>query len=120
MSVREVAEKPDSMQHFPDDVGYRWLELHDSDGVYGCSAICERDDALELHVTFSRWGPQVRRRVKEDVDWLKSEARRLGKARITGVRADSGGEFDPGLFRFARLFGFTEMSVLQLASLRVG
>jgi len=119
MSVCEVPQKPDELAHFPDDSGYRWLELYDQSGVYAHSAICERDDALELHVTFSRWGPQVRRKVVEDIDWLKSEARRLGKRRIMGVRADSEGIFDPGLFRFARLFGFSELSVMQLAFLRV-
>lgn len=119
MSVREVVAKPAVMAHFPDEAGYRWLELHDGSSAYAFSAICERDDALELHVTFLRWGPQVRRSVAEDVDWLKNETRRLGKGRIMGVRADSEGRFDSGLFRFAKLFGFTELSVLQLASLRL-
>lgn len=119
MSVREVEEKPKVLAHFPDDSGYRWLELYDDGGVYAYSAICERTDLLELHVTFSRWGPHVRRQVVGDIEWLKSEAKRLGKTKIMGVRGDSKGAFDPNLFRFARIFGFTETSILQMASLNV-
>ena len=119
MSVRETRTKPEAMAHFPDD-RYRWLTLHDGGDVYAYAAIRERGPDLELHISFIRWGPQVRRRVREDVAWLKDEARRLGKKRIMGVRADGQGRFDPGLFRFARMFGFTAVCVLQTASLDVG
>jgi len=117
MSVRELDIKPDCMSHFPDNAGYRWLELHDKGEVYAHSAICKRNTMLEVHATFSRWGPQVRRLVYNDIEWLKSEAKRLGVQSITGIRADSKGVFDPKLYKFAQIFGFTEKSLLQMASL---
>ncbi|MBI9078485.1 MAG: hypothetical protein JEY79_01935 [Pseudodesulfovibrio sp.] len=115
MSVRELPSKPDSMSHFPDDAGYRWLELHDNDTPYGHAATAERDDTLELHVTLTRWGSRVRRNLYGDVTWLKTEAKRLGKSRIMGIRADNQEKFDPRLFKFARMFGFTETGVFQTA-----
>ncbi len=118
MSVREIGRKPDTMSHFPDDT-YRWLELHDCGDVYGHAAVAERGDALELHVSFLRWGPQVRRNVRNDVEWVKEEARRLGKKRIMGVRANGEGSFDPKLFRFATLFGFIEKAVFQTVTMRI-
>lgn len=118
MSVREIPSKPDLLAHFPDNE-YRWLELHDDGNVYGYSAIKERDDMLELHISFSRWGSKVRRSLHDDVDWLKAEAKRLGKPKITGVRADSEATFDPMLFRFAKLYGFVDQCVFQTATLEV-
>jgi len=117
VSVREIGDKPEVMSHFPDC--YRWLELHDRGDVYGHAAVAERGDDLELHVTLHRWGPQVRRNVAGDVNWVKEEARRLGKKRVMGVRASCEGEFDSKLFRFAALYGFTEICVLQTASMNV-
>lgn len=116
MCVVERKEKPDCMAHFPDD-RYRWLELHDRGDIYGHAAIAGRGEDLELHLTMLRWGPGVRRSLKKDVAWLKGEAKRLGLRRILGVRADARGVFDPGLFRFAGLFGFTEKCVLQTAAM---
>jgi len=107
------------MAHFPDNAQYRWLELHYHDETYGYAAVAERDDALELHVTLTRWGSRVRRSLSGDVTWLRSEARRLGKTRIMGIRANSREKFDPRLFKFARMFGFTETSVFQTATLNV-
>eukprot|EP00831_Metopus_contortus_P080877 TRINITY_DN8373_c0_g1_i1.p3 TRINITY_DN8373_c0_g1~~TRINITY_DN8373_c0_g1_i1.p3 ORF type:complete len:148 (+),score=33.53 TRINITY_DN8373_c0_g1_i1:47-445(+) len=119
MSVRELTARPDSLAHFPDQGKYRWLELHDKAGVYGHCAIGEREDLLELHITLTRWGGGIRRNLVQDVAWLKEEARRLGKARILGIRADDKGGFDARLFKFAHLFGFTEMCVFQTATLHV-
>ncbi|QGY39695.1 hypothetical protein GM415_06035 [Pseudodesulfovibrio cashew] len=117
MSVDELTRRPSCMSHFPDDEDYRWLRLHEEGEVYGYAAFREREDALELHLTLARWGPGVRRGVREDAKWLKTEARRLGKSKIIGVRINTLGDFDPRLFRFARLFGFTDCCVLQTATL---
>jgi len=116
MAVREHDSRPAAYAHFPDDGTYRWLELHDG-SPYGHAAIAERGDLLELHLSLDRWGAGVRRNLAGDLKWLKEEARRLGKTRIMGVRADGDGGFDARLFRFARLFGFTETCVLQTASM---
>lgn len=117
MAVRELKNRPESMAHFPNDGRYRWVELFNDEGTYGVAAFAERGDALELHVTLTRWGACVVRSVRGDVNWLKKEAKRLGKARIMGVRVNGSGEFDPRLFKFARLFGFTDMCVLQTATI---
>jgi len=119
MSVRKLTAKPESMAHFPDDKRYTWLELHSDGQTYGHAAVAERDDALELHVTLTGWGSRVVRNMTEDLVWLKSEAKRRGKTRIMGIRANGQGKFDHRLFKFARLFGFTEMCVFQTASLYI-
>lgn len=119
MAVTELRTRPEPMASFPDDGTYRWLELDDGDGPYGVAAVAPRPEYLELHLTVTRWGPGVRRAVARDLEWLKGEARRLGLPRIMGVRADGEGRFDPSLFRFARLYGFTETCVFQTASLDV-
>jgi hypothetical protein len=116
MSVRELSKKPDSMNHFPDDAKYRWLEMHHDGEVYGNAAIAEQGDALELHVTLTGWGSRIRKSMREDVKWLKNEAKRLGKRRIMGIRANGQGVFDPRLFKFAKLFGFTEEGVQNSVS----
>jgi hypothetical protein len=118
MAVRELDSRPEAYAHFPDNGVYRWLELH-GDTVYGHAAFAERGDVLELHLSLHRWGAGVRRGLAGDLAWLKQEAGRLGKTRIMGIRANGEGEFDGRLFRFARLFGFTEMHVFQTASLDV-
>ncbi|WP_316896297.1 hypothetical protein [Pseudodesulfovibrio indicus] len=119
MAVRELDARPEAMGSFPDDGTYRWLELGDTNGPYGVAAIAPRAEYLELHLTVTRWGPGVRRGVARDLEWVKDEARRLGLPKIMGVRADGEGRFDPNLFRFARLFGFTETCVFQTASMNV-
>ena len=119
MAVRELDTRPEAYAHFISDGRYRWLELHDGDGPYGYCAIAERDDALELHISLVRWGARVRRNLKSDFEWLKIEARRQGKKRIMGLRANDQGKFDARLFKFARLFGFTDMCVFQTASMDV-
>ena len=118
MAVRELDFRPEAYAHFPDDGLYRWLELYDAT-VYGHAAIAERDDVLELHLSIDQWGAGVRRHLEHDLKWLRAEARRLGKTRIMGIRADGEGGFDTRLFRFARLFGFTETCVFQTASMDV-
>ena len=118
MAVRELDARPEAYAHFPDNGTYRWLELHDGP-AYGHAAIAERGDLLELHLSLHRWGAGVRRNLAGDLEWLKAEARRLDKTRIMGIRADGQGGFDERLFRFARLFGFTETCVFQTASLDV-
>lgn len=118
MSARELDRQPEELAHFPDD-RFRWLMLHDKETPYAYCAFAEYRDTLEIHVSFVRWGPRVRRCVHGDVAWLKQEARRLGKNRIMGVRIDGSGEFDPNLFRFASLYGFTDQCVLQTATLEV-
>jgi len=119
MSVRETTGKPEAMAHFPDG-RYRWLALHSQGEPYGWAAIAENGPDLELHLTFAHWGPSVRRHVREDLEWLKAEALRLGKERIVGVRIDGEGRFSPELFRFARLFGFEDRLVLQTVALDLG
>lgn len=117
MAIQELDHKPDVMAHFPDHSGYRWLKMHDAEKKYGFAAFTERGDALELHVTLTRWGSQVRRSIHNDLKWLKKEAKRLGKKRITGVRVNGKEIYDPRLFKFARSFGFTETCIIQTASI---
>ncbi len=118
MSVVETAEKPEALAHFPDG-RYRWLVLCAGEEIYGHAAIAGRGEDLELHLTLCRWGPATLRRVREDLEWLKQEGRRLGKRRILGVRIDGQGKFSPELFRFAGLLGFTEPVVLQTVALEI-
>jgi len=118
MSVRQCELRPECLAHVPDD-GYRWLELHHQGEVYGHAALAERGSDLELHLTLTRWGPQTRRRLAEDAAWLRAEAARLGKSRVLGLRAAGADGYDPGLFRFARLFGFGQAWVLQAAAMVV-
>ena len=118
MSVRELDDKPQIFNHFPDD-RYRWLELHDHHKSYAYAAIAERGDDMELHLSIVHWTPTARRNIQKDIEWLKAETRRLGKKKIIGIRVDGQGKFDPNLFRFATLFGFTDLCVLQTATLHV-
>lgn len=118
MAVRELQEKPETMAHFPDGI-YRFLELYRGDDVYAHAAITERDENLEAHLTVHHWGVQVRRHLGRDLQWFLAEARRLGKKRLLGIRADDQGEFDPNLFKFARLYGVTDCRVFQTVSLDV-
>ncbi|WP_319541557.1 hypothetical protein [uncultured Pseudodesulfovibrio sp.] len=119
MPVRELLLRPEVLSGFPETGKYRWLELYDKTNVYGYSAIAEHEDMLELHVTLVQWGKCVRQSLEQDVTWLKGEALRLGKRRIMGIRANDQGQFDGRLFKFAGLFGFTEMHTVQTATLRV-
>ncbi|EGB15293.1 hypothetical protein DND132_2088 [Pseudodesulfovibrio mercurii] len=119
MPVTETTTRPDPLAHFPENGPYRWLELADADGPYGVCAIAPRPDYLELHLTMSRWGPATRRTLAQDLEWLKTEAKRLHLPKIMGVRANDQGQFDNNLFRFARLYGFSDMCVFQTASLTV-
>jgi hypothetical protein len=115
MPVTEIPRRPGLLSGLPEDGVYRWLEMSDGNGPYGFCAIAPRAEYLELHITLTRWGPGVRRVLARDFEWFKDEARRLGLPKILGVRADGRGRFDDRLFRFARLFGFTEMCVFQTA-----
>ena len=119
MPVTETVQRPASLANFPENGPYRWLELADDQGLYAVCAIASRPEYLELHISMTRWGPKTRRTLARDLEWLKGEARRLGLPKIMGVRADGQGRFDEKLFRFARLYGFGEMSVFQTASLAV-
>ena len=119
MPVLETATRPDLLSNFPEHGPYRWLELADAHGPYAVCAIAARPEHLELHITLTRWGPQTRRTLARDLEWLKAEARRLGLPKIMGVRADNQGRFDPNLFRFAKLYGFGEPCVFQTATLLV-
>lgn len=118
MSVRERRSKPSAMAHFPD--GYRWLELHEQDEIYGFCAFKPREEAMEMHLSLTRWNRQILSNVRKDIEWLKAETRRQGLSAIMGVRVSAAGEYDPKLFRFSALFGFTEHCVVQTTTLRLG
>lgn len=118
MSVREVQSKPTPMAHFPD--GYRWLALHEQDDVYAFCAFRPREEAMEMHLSMVRWSHQTLAKVRKDIEWLKTETRRQGLSAIMGVRVNTEGEFDPKLFRFSELFGFSEHCVVQTTTLRLG
>ncbi|NDV18142.1 hypothetical protein GO013_01750 [Pseudodesulfovibrio sp. JC047] len=120
MAVHEIPDRPEILSHFPDNGLYRWLELGDGRQVYGYAAIAEHEDMLELHLSLVHWGGHVRRHLGEDVEWLKGEARRLGKQRVMGIRADENGTFDTRFFKFAGLFGFGETHTIQTTTLPVG
>lgn len=102
MAVRVLDARPEAYAHFPDNGRYRWLELHDRDTVYGHAATADRDDAMELHISLLQWGPGTNRQLFGDFEWLKEDAKRLGKAKIIGIRANDEGIFDKNLFRFAK------------------
>lgn len=118
MSVRELASRPGSMAHVP-DCGYRWLELWQDDAIYGHAAIRELEDAVELHLEMHSWRKSVFLELRRDLDWLRAETRRLGKARILGMRAGHGADVDEKLCRFAGLMGFGNMLTIQVMELRV-
>ncbi|BCS88882.1 hypothetical protein [Pseudodesulfovibrio sediminis] len=119
MAVHELAVRPETYAHFSARDRYRWLELRVGDTVYGHAAIAERGTVLELHLTLHCWGGTTLRRIREDLKWLKDEARRLGKTSIMGIRANGEEEFDPRLFKFARLCGFTETCIFQTATMPI-
>lgn len=118
MSVERMTTSPECMECFP-EATYSFLNLVDDKGSYGHAAIAERGDDLELHLTLHRWGPSTRRTVARDLDWFKEEAKRLGKQRLLGVRVGTDKGYDPNLFRFAKLYGFTDCMVLQTMALNV-
>lgn len=105
------------MSHFPDQ--YRWVELSTDGVTYGHGAFARRDDTLEIHITLHDWNSAVRRDLSDTLEQFKEEARRTGVKRIMGVRCCSEGSFDPKLFRFADMYGFTDHMVIQTASMQL-
>jgi len=95
----------------------RFYELADKQGIYAAAALAEHADCLELHLEVLRFGPATVRALRADVEELKAMARRLGKARIVGVRTEDGQQPDPRWAKFTRLFGFTGQRVFQAAEL---
>lgn len=124
MSVQGLLTAPTCHAHFPAEE-YVFLRLYDVDGTYAHAAVAERETCLELHLEMVRWGPQTRRGLAQDVEWLKARARALGKSRITGLRQETADESsgrvspDPRWPKFTRMFGFTGQCVLQAAFLDV-
>lgn len=96
-----------------------WYELADARGTYAAAALAEHPDCLELHLEVLRFGPGTVRALRADVEELKDMARRLGKARIVGLRTEDGQQPDPRWPKFTRLFGFTGQRVFQAAELTV-
>lgn len=74
---------------------------------------------MELHLSMMRWSRQTLAKVRQDIEWLKMETRRLGLSAIMGIKVNTEGEFDPKLFRFSELFGFSEHCVVQTTTLRL-
>ncbi len=98
----------------------RFYELVDARGPYAAAALAEHQDCLELHLELLRFGPATVRALRADLEELKGLARRLGKARIVGLRTEDGHEPDPRWPKFTRLFGFTGQRVFQAAELYLG
>jgi len=117
MAVRVLDARPEAYKHFPDNGMYRWLELHDRGNIYGHAATADRDEAMEMHISLNQWGPGTIRQLAGDFEWLKMDAKNMGKSKIIGIRANDRGKFDAKLFRFARLFGFSEFCVYQTAAI---
>ncbi|KAB1441648.1 hypothetical protein [Pseudodesulfovibrio senegalensis] len=90
MSVQRVRERPERLRTLPDNGRYVWLRLVDAAGEYGQAAVAEAGDCLEVHLEMTRWGPRAMRSLQRDMGWLHAEARRLGKARILGIKGVSG------------------------------
>ncbi|MGE4292679.1 MAG: hypothetical protein AB7E32_10770 [Desulfovibrio sp.] len=124
MSVCPLLLAPACHAHYPMSE-YLHLRLFDEAGTYGYAAVAEREDCLELHLEMTRWGPQARRGLARDLEWLKARARALGKLRITGIRQEPGvpdGSLprpDPRWPKFTRLYGFSGQCVLQAAFLEL-
>lgn len=123
MSVWGLLVPPACHAHYPEQ-DYLYLRLYDEQGTYGYAAVAEHGDCLELHLEMTRWGPQARRGLAGDLEWLKARARARGKVRITGLRQEpdqpDGGLLpvpDPRWAKFTRMFGFTGQCVLQAAFL---
>jgi hypothetical protein len=98
---------------------FHFYELAKQDGVYAAAALAEHADCLELHLEVLRFGPDVVRALRADVEDLKAMARRGGKTRIVGLRMEQTGAADPRWPKFTRLFGFTKQQVFQSAELRL-
>lgn len=118
MSLRPLLAPPPFHAHYPLDE-YLHLRLYDRAGTYGYAAVAERGDCLELHLRMVRWGARARWSLIRDLEWLKDRARRLGKARITGLRQAPDGRPDPLWDKFTHLYGFTGQCVLQAAFLEL-
>jgi hypothetical protein len=119
MSRSGLLVPPPCHAHYP--VGeYRHLRLFDDAGTYGYAAVAEREDCLELHLEVTRWGARARLGLLRDLEWLKAQARSLGKVRITGIRQEPDNRPDPRWAKFTRLYGFTGQCVLQAAFLELG
>lgn len=113
MSVKILEIQPEAFEHFPAG-HYRYCKLYNRDGTYGFAAMAEHDEAIELHLEMTRWGPKVCRSLQKDAAWLRRQAAQKGKVRIVGIRQETG-ELDPRWPKFTRMFGFTGQAVMQTA-----
>lgn len=116
MSRELLAGPPEPLAYLPEPERFRFFRLFDARGDYGCGAVAESGDSLEVHLEVSRFGPRTLESLREDTAWLRSEARRLGKSRILALRADQDVP-DPRWPKFTRLLGFTGHAVVQIARL---
>ena len=119
MSVRSIHERPEALADLPGHGRYTFYELFDEAGTYALAATADAGEALELHLTVTRWGPRAARALERDMDWLAARARAAGKRRIVALRQEPDGRPDPVWPRFTARFGFTGHAVFQTAGLEL-
>lgn len=112
-------EVPPTFRSFPAPERYEWYRAEDEDGLFAYVALAEAGEAMELHLEAVRWGPKARRAMESDLEWVKAEARRRGKRRLLGLKAEEGHVPDPRWHKFVGLFGFENVAVVQTATLNL-
>ncbi|GAB7023766.1 hypothetical protein [Salidesulfovibrio brasiliensis] len=110
---------PQPFQGFPSPERYEWFRAEDEEGLFAWVALAESGEDMELHLEAVRWGPQARRSMTSDLEWVKAEARRRGKRRLIGLKAEAGQHPDPRWAKFVGLFGFGNIGVVQTATLEL-
>jgi hypothetical protein len=117
VAIHETSTAPDVPGLPEKRPGLRYFLLRDDCADYAAAAIAEHADCLELHLVALRFGPHTVRALRGDLEELKAMARRLGKARIVGLRCETDGHADVRWQKFTRLFGFVNQRVYQAAEL---
>lgn len=119
MSLVRIDSPPEPFAGFPSPERYEWYRAEDEDGLFAFVALAEAGESMELHLEAVRWGPKARRAMEKDLEWVKAEARRRGKSRLLGLKAEEGHVPDPLWHRFVGLFGFGNVAVVQTATLNL-
>jgi len=118
MLIRQE-QVPPPFREFAHRQRYEWYRAEDERGLYAWLALAESGEDMEMHLEAVRWGPQTLRSMRTDIERVKEKARRRGKIRLLGFKAEQGTEPDPRWARFVGLFGFGGHAVIQTAALEL-
>lgn len=119
MTIVPLATPPEPFATFPHPERYEWYRLDDEDGPVAYAALAESGEAMEMHLEALRWGPQAKRTMNSGFQWVKEHARKQGKKRIIGLKAEHGTRPDPRWPKFVGLFGFGNNAIVQTATLEL-